>query len=66
MTFGELYKTWANNINSEYILPTLEDFYATNIIIHTDNSIEETLRQLKHYKKLYKIKLKQEKDKNDR
>lgn len=62
MTFNKLYETWTKNINSEYILPTLDKFYDNNIIISTENDIEEILRQIKYYKKIFKIKLKQKKE----
>lgn len=62
MTFNELYRTWAKNVNSEYIIPTLDKFYDNNIIISTENDIEEILRQIKYHLRIYKTKFKQEKE----
>lgn len=50
-TFDKLYDKWARNVNSEYILPTLDLFKEHNYIISKTLSDDEILLELKRIKK---------------
>ena len=39
MTWDNLYTRWEQNINAEYILPTLDSFLDRHIIIDTQKAI---------------------------
>ena len=54
MTFEKLYDKWARNINSEYLLPTLDSFKESNFIISKNTTKEEMLKELKKIKEIVK------------
>lgn len=64
MTFNELYSTWKRNVNSEYILPTLDDFWVNNVIIHNNEVVDGNKITAYIDGKKFKIKIKEVKDDN--
>lgn len=66
MTFNELYSTWKRNVNSQYILPTLDKFYDNNVII-PNSEIKEGVTSINTYidDKKFKIEIKIKEVKKD-
>lgn len=64
MTFDKLLDKWSRNINSEYIVPTLNEFKDTNIIISIEQDSKCILKHLKSLVKQYKQKVKENLNEN--